>query len=107
MIKNVKNKRISFIESNMKRTKDIKFIERGETIIMSCKMTRETKKFMEREIRQYNYNKHKLEGLKQNTKISTRRLLYLEERIYYVEHSYNRLNDEDKKIYDLIFKERL
>ena len=37
---------------------------------------------------------------------NTRRLIYLQERIEYVEVAYNRLSEREKKIYKYIFKER-
>ena len=58
---------------------------------------------MEREIKQYEHNVKKLEYLKGKT-ASTNRLFYLEERILCVKNAYNRLNENEKKIYDLIFK---
>lgn len=61
---------------------------------------------MEREIKQYDQNKKKLEHLKTKQKgISTNRFFYLEERIFYVEKVYNSLNENEKKVYDMIFKE--
>lgn len=65
-------------------------------------MSRDVEERMKREIRQYKHNKEKLVEIK---KASTRRLLYLEEKITYVETAYNRLTEEEKKIYNLIFKE--
>ncbi len=87
------------------------------------KLPKDLKKIMERELRQYYDNKKKLIRLKemiiqekQNTsdptgdktiKIeNTRRLIYLEERLHYVENVYNRLRPFEQEIYDLIFKKQ-
>lgn len=67
------------------------------------KLSKEVKQRMERELRQYNYNKDKLERLKKE-KNNTRRLLYLEERLQYVENAYKRLKPFEQKVYDKIFK---
>ena len=69
---------------------------------MNYKLSKELKSKMEREIRQYDYNKKKLEELKQNG--TTRQLLYIEERLYHVETSYKRLKPNEQDIYNLIFK---
>lgn len=73
------------------------------------RLPKEIKKRMERELRQYYDNKNKLEYLKiqfANEKINTRTLLYLEERLLYVENVYKRLKPFEKEIYDLIFREK-
>ena len=67
----------------------------------SYKLDKEIKKRMERELRQYYDNKKKIEKLKD--KISTRRLLYLEERVHYVENVYNKLRPFEQEVYKLIF----
>lgn len=71
---------------------------------MQNKLQKELKKKMERELRQYYDNKKKLEQLKV-VKVETRRLLYLEERIHYVENVYNKLKPFEQEVYDMIFKE--
>lgn len=86
------------------------------------KLPKELKNRMERELRQYYDNKKKLDKLK-NLLIeekpktidptvhkiekleSTRSLLYLEERLHYVENVYNRLRPYEQEIYNLIFRE--
>lgn len=90
--------------------------------MQNYKIPKELKKRMERELRQYYYNKKKLNKLKNDiineknktkdptgttvTKVeSTRSLLYLEERIEYVENVYNKLRPFEQEVYDLIFKE--
>lgn len=86
------------------------------------KLPRELKKRMEREIRQYEGNKKKLDRIKNDlidekeydvdstgkkvTRIeATRRLIYLEERLMYIEKAYNRLRPFEQEVYDLIFKQ--
>jgi hypothetical protein len=72
------------------------------------KLPKELKNKMERELRQYYYNKKKLDRLKAtllNNNISSRSLLYLEERLQYVENAYKRLKPYEQKVYDLIFKD--
>lgn len=66
------------------------------------KLSKELKKKMERELRQYDDNKKKLKQLKQD---NTRKLLYLEERIHYVDNVYNRLRPDEKEVYNHIFNE--
>lgn len=58
---------------------------------------------MEREIKQYDYNKKKLDNLKKK-QVTTRRLLYLEERLLYIENAYNQLKSNEQEVYNLIFK---
>ena len=74
------------------------------------KLPKEIKKFMERELRQYYYNKKKLEKLKIKLDTlpleNTRKLEYLEEKIFYVENVYKRLKPFEQEVYDLIFKEQ-
>lgn len=69
---------------------------------MTYKLPKEIKRRMEKEIRQYDFNKQKLEDLK--AKGTSRQLLYIEERLYHVETAYNQLREEEKAIYSLIFK---
>ncbi len=86
------------------------------------KLPKELKKRMERELRQYYYNKKKLDKLKKTiieekhnsddptgdktAKLeSTRSLIYLEERLQYVENVYNRLRPHEQQIYNWIFKD--
>lgn len=71
---------------------------------MVKKLSKEVKQYMERELRQYYYNKKKLKKLREET-TSTRKLIYLEERLYYVENVYKRLKPFEQEIYDFIFKE--
>ena len=71
---------------------------------MVKKLSKEVKQRMERELRQYYYNKRKLEKLRKET-ANTRKLLYLEERLYYVENTYKRLKPFEQEIYNFIFRE--
>lgn len=88
----------------------------------SYRLPKELKKRMEREIRQYEDNQKKLNRLKNDIideanidkdstgkKVikmeSTRKLIYLEERLHFVEKAYNRLRPFEKEVYNLIFKE--
>ena len=87
------------------------------------KLPKELKNRMERELRQYYDNKKKLDKLKNlliqekprtedptGQKVtsleSTRSLLYLEERLHYVENVYNRLSPFEREVYNLIFKDK-
>ena len=87
------------------------------------KLPKELKNRMERELRQYYDNKKKLDRLKTmlaeekpitrdptGQKVTsfenTRSLVYLEERLHYVETVYKRLKPYEREIYNLIFKEK-
>jgi len=87
------------------------------------KLPKELKNRMERELRQYYDNKKKLDKLKNlliqekprtedptGEKVSsfesTRSLVYLEERLHYVETVYKRLKPFEQEVYNLIFKEQ-
>ena len=76
----------------------------------SYRLPKETKKLMERELRQYYDNKRKLEKLKKVSELtlnnSSRSLIYLEERLLYVENVYRRLKPFEQEVYNLIFKEQ-
>lgn len=69
-------------------------------------MQKEIKKQMERELRQYYDNKKLLQKIKNNYSEPTRKLLYLEERINYVDNVINRLNPFEKDVFKLIYKEK-
>ena len=73
--------------------------------MQSYKLPKELKKRMERELRQYYDNKKKLERLKASCETGTRKYIYIEERLQYVENVYNSLKPFEKEVYDLIFKE--
>lgn len=71
------------------------------------KISKEFKNIMERELRQYWDNKKKIDGLKQDSSklASTRSILYCQERVNYIENVIKRLDDFEKDIFYLIFKE--
>lgn len=69
---------------------------------MKYKLPKEVKEKMEKEIKQYDYNRKKLERLK--SKGTTRQFLYIEERLQYIEIAYNQLKPNEQEIYNLIFK---
>lgn len=97
---------------------------------MKYKLSKELKKRMDRELRQYWDNKKKLERLeldiidasnfeKGNSSsvsdttsqkaiklLSTRSILYCQERIKYVENTINRLNSFEKQMFERIFKQQ-
>ena len=74
------------------------------------KIPKELRNRMERELRQYYDNKKKLDKLKKQFEVdesnSSRSLLYLEERLHYVEITYKRLKPYEQNVYNLIFKEQ-
>ncbi len=74
------------------------------------KLPKELKNRMERELRQYYDNRKKLDKLKarfeENCPNSSRSLMYLEERLSYVENVYKRLKPFEQEVYNLIFKEK-
>lgn len=78
--------------------------------MLSYRLPKETKKLMERELRQYYDNKRKLDKLKNTVKLShnnsSRSLIYLEERLSYVENVFKRLKPFEQEVYNLIFKEQ-
>ena len=75
---------------------------------MKYKLSKDVKRNMERELRQYYTNKKELEDLKKgidgSNTICTRRFLYLERRIIYVENVFNKLDSSEQEIYNYIFK---
>lgn len=66
-------------------------------------LSKEIKKIMERELRQYKDNKYLLNRLKIDNSISSRTLLICEERMKYVENVINRLNPFEKQMFENIF----
>lgn len=78
------------------------------------KMDKEFKKQMDREYRQYWLNKKKIEKLEQEMlsasqenlqSTSTRTILYLKQRIVYIENAISQLKPFEKEVFDLIFEE--
>lgn len=70
---------------------------------MNYKLPKELKEKMEKEIKQYDYNLKLFEQLK-NQNDNSRRLLYIEHKLYCVENTYNQLDSFEKEVYDYIFK---
>ena len=70
-------------------------------------MNKETKDFLEREMKQYWNNKDILNMLKSSklNSMSTRSLLIVEQRMKYIENAYNQLRPFEKAVYNLIFKD--
>ncbi len=70
-------------------------------------MQKEVKKQMERELYQYYNNKKILNKLKmENKNVSTRRFLYLEQRISYIDNVIKTLNPFEQNVFDIIFKDK-
>lgn len=67
------------------------------------KLSKESKKYYERELRQYKSNKKRLKQLLANKNVSTRTLLFLENRINNIEEVIKQLNPFEKEIFDMIF----
>lgn len=66
-------------------------------------LSKEIKKLMEREFRQYKDNKYLLNRLKVDNTIPSRALLICEDRMKYVEKVINRLNPFEKQMFENIF----
>lgn len=80
----------------------------------NCKLARESKKYYEREFRQYWKNKEKLSNLLsqkqkslENDCTSSRSIIYLQEHIDNIEAVISRLKPFEKEVFNLIFKENL
>ena len=74
--------------------------------MLDYKLSKEVKKRMDQEFKQYYINKKQLNKLISNNKSSTRKYIYLEQRLNYVENVYNSLTSFEKEVYNLIFKEK-
>lgn len=70
------------------------------------KLQKNIKKKMEQELFQYYENIVLLQKLKEQNTSSTRRYLYIEQKISYVKNVYNRLNSFERKVFEAIFKEK-
>lgn len=68
---------------------------------MPKRLAKEVKKYYERELRQYWSNKNKLKYL---DKLNTRTVIFLTERIASIETVINSLDDFEKEVFYLIFK---
>lgn len=66
-------------------------------------LSKETKKIMERELRQYKENKRLLNSLKEDNTNSSRAILICKKRIDYIEEIYSELTPFEKQMYDYIF----
>lgn len=82
--------------------------------MLNNKLSRESKKFYERELRQYWKNKEKLGNLLskkekqlQNDYTSCRTIIYLQEHIDYIETVIRKMKPTEKEIFEMIFKENL
>lgn len=65
------------------------------------RLSKESKKFYERELHQYWENKKKICNLNKNSRV----IIYLQERINYIETVIKKLKPFEKEIFELIFKE--
>ncbi len=82
--------------------------------MLNNKLSKESKKFYERELRQYWKNKEKLGNLLHRKEkqphgdyMSCRTIIYLCEHIDYIETVINKLKPSEKEIFEMIFKENL
>lgn len=73
---------------------------------MMVNISKDIKKRMEREFKQYWDNKKKLQELLIKSVAPTRVLLYLEQRITYIENVINNLKPFELDVFYLIFKEK-
>ena len=67
------------------------------------KLSKETKKLMERELRQYKDNKRLLNKLKEDITSPSRALLICENRMKYIENVINSLTPFEKQMFEYIF----
>ncbi len=68
------------------------------------KLPKEVKKYYERELRQYWSNKNKLKYIE---KMNTKTALFLTERIHCIETVISRLDDFEKEVFNLIFRDNM
>ena len=73
---------------------------------MSNKLSKEFKKQMERELKQYWHNKQKIERLKEQRDKPSRAIILCEERMQYIENVMKELNPFELQVFTYIFKER-
>lgn len=66
-------------------------------------LSKEMKKLMEREFRQYKENKRLLNSLNEDSENPSRAILICKKRIDYIEYIYNSLTPFEKQMYDYIF----
>ena len=67
------------------------------------KLSKETKNFLERELRQYKENKRLLEKLNKHDKIPSRAILICENRVRYIENVFNKLSPFEKQMFEYVF----
>lgn len=67
------------------------------------KLSKETKKLMERELRQYKDNKRLLDRLKINNEVPSRAIIICEDRMKYIENVINSLTPFEKQMFEYIF----
>ncbi len=79
-----------------------------EVIQMSTysKLPKETKRYYERELKQYSQNKKRLERALQENRTSARTILFLENRINNIETVLKQLNEFEKEVFDMIFNKK-
>lgn len=70
------------------------------------KLPKETKKYLERELRQYKENKKRLQQLLSSKKANMRVVLFLENRINNIEAVIRQLDSFEKEVFDMIFIKR-
>lgn len=70
------------------------------------KLSKETKKYYERELKQYNQNKKILKNVSRKNKINTRRLLFLENRITNIDIVIKQLSPFEQEVFDMIFNKK-
>ena len=71
------------------------------------KLSKEMKKIMDREFRQFQENKRLLKYLKEGNVIPSRAILICERRINYIEYIYNSLTPFEKQMFENIFYKNL
>lgn len=69
------------------------------------KLSKETRKFLDRELRQYKDNKRLLERLKYENKTPSRAMLICEDRMKCIENVFNSLTPFEKQMFRYIFYE--
>lgn len=67
------------------------------------KLSKESKKYYERELKQYKENKKRLQQLLSSKKANMRVVLFLENRINNIEAVIRQLDSFEKEVFDMIF----
>lgn len=68
------------------------------------KLSKEIKNRMDRELRQYWTNKKELKDMEKRNTDSTRKYIYVTQRIEYIENAIKQLKPFEKEVFILIFK---